>query len=341
MQADTLQSPSESLLRHARRQLGEPSDSKVPATEGRPGEPASAARSKPLPAVAEEGAAEEGAAEEAAAGEAAAAPAAEAQAASGGMPSDAVVAGMAKQLAKLVGGFRGGEPAGPQLPCGGAACCRCPHAPHAVLVSTLACMPCCLPRPQDDSKARALLRRMGGDAVRAAVLERLGAEDAGRAAACWALMEEDQAAGGSEQQEQAAEEEEEPEESGEEAAAPAQQRGRGRRRAAAGARRALKRAASAALSDSEATETEPEARWAGGVRLHGSCSVLAAAANGFFADKKRASLKCSPFWPLPACSDDMASSDDDDFQAPRSSRRRVRLAICCFCSRQGSTGSCC
>lgn len=59
VRADTLQAPSDSLLRSARRQLGEPSDSKLPlgtdATDAAAGvEPASVARSRPLSVVAEE-----------------------------------------------------------------------------------------------------------------------------------------------------------------------------------------------------------------------------------------------------------------------------------------------
>ena len=106
---DTLEAPTDSLLRSARRQLGEPSDSRVPlgtdATDAAAagGEPASVARSRPLPAVAEEAEEQEqqeqeqqqeqqeqrgGAVE---AGQAAAA-----------MPSAAALAAMAKQLSKLV-----------------------------------------------------------------------------------------------------------------------------------------------------------------------------------------------------------------------------------------------
>lgn len=86
MQADTLQAPTDSALRAARRQLGEPSDSRTgagPAGDAEDPAPASAARSRPLKAVPEEpgeGVPEEGTA----------------------MPSATMLAALSKQLAKLV-----------------------------------------------------------------------------------------------------------------------------------------------------------------------------------------------------------------------------------------------
>ena len=137
--------------------------------------------------------------------------------------------------------------------------------------------------PQDDGKARALLRRMGETGVREAVLEQLGAFDPDRAAACFALLGDDtdefeggeewgsasddeerqQLSVGQQQQQQEQQQQETEDARAEEAEeAPSAQRARSRRAAAAGARRAVKRAASAALSDSEATETEAEpSRW--------------------------------------------------------------------------------
>lgn len=79
VKADTLEVPTESQLRSARRQVGEPSVSLAPV-KGQP-EPASAARSRPAAAAA------------------AAAVAAEEEAA---MPSAAMLAAMSKQPAKLV-----------------------------------------------------------------------------------------------------------------------------------------------------------------------------------------------------------------------------------------------
>ncbi|PRW21070.1 Transforming growth factor beta regulator 1 [Chlorella sorokiniana] len=290
--ADTLEAPSDSLLRSARRQLGEPSDSRVPLGTDATGaaaagaEPASVARSRPLAAVAEEEQQEqEDGAPQAAqqqqqqqqqqdqpeqqqqqAGAAVAGQGGSAQ------PSAAALAAMAKQLSKL-----------------------------------------------DDGKARALLRRMGGGGVREAVLEQLGAFDPDRAAACFALLGDDadefeeeaaeewgsasddeewqqpsgaqQQPSAARQQPSAAQQQQQQQQQVEAAAAeeageaPSAQRVRSRRTAAAGARRAVKRAASAALSDSEATETEEE----------------------------------------PSSDEEMgggaSSSEDDEFVAPRSSRR--------------------
>ena len=79
VKADTLEAPTDSVLRSARRQLGEPSNSQAGA-DGQP-TPASAARSRPL------------------------APAAEAAAAAASpapMPNSAMLSAMAKQLAKTV-----------------------------------------------------------------------------------------------------------------------------------------------------------------------------------------------------------------------------------------------
>jgi hypothetical protein len=91
VKADTLEAPTDSVLRSARRQLGEPSDSRAGA-DGQP-TPASAARSRPLPPAAEAAAAAAGAGFTAAAA-AAAAPAP--------LPNSAMLAAMAKQLAKTV-----------------------------------------------------------------------------------------------------------------------------------------------------------------------------------------------------------------------------------------------
>ena len=134
--------------------------------------------------------------------------------------------------------------------------------------------------PQDDGKARALLRHMGGTGVREAVLEQLGALDPDRAAACFALLGDE--ADESEEAEDWGDASDDDEEQWQQPLAgqqqqqgpqkgqgdgaydvaveeaPSAQRARSRRAAAAGARRAVKRAASAALSDSEATETEAE-----------------------------------------------------------------------------------
>lgn len=121
VRADTLEAPSDSLLRSSRRQLGEPSDSRVPlgtdATDAAMGgEPASVARSRPLPAVAEEEQQEleqeqeqgqqeqleqgqpqqEAAQQEQRSGEAEGGQGGAAQ------PSAAALAAMAKQLSKLV-----------------------------------------------------------------------------------------------------------------------------------------------------------------------------------------------------------------------------------------------
>lgn len=108
--ADTLEAPSDSLLRSARRQLGEPSDSKVPlgtdAADAAAGaEPASVARSRPLSVVAEEQPEEGQQGQEAAQQqEQLGQPAGAAEAGQGdsAQPSAAALAAMAKQLSKLV-----------------------------------------------------------------------------------------------------------------------------------------------------------------------------------------------------------------------------------------------
>lgn len=117
--AQTLQAPTDSQLRSARRQLGEPSDSRAPA-DGAAGEPASVARSRPAPMQALEE--EEGEAEEAAGGEASegAEQGEEEQeeeeegagAAGARLPSARALDAMAKQLAKLVSSFVEGAACG-------------------------------------------------------------------------------------------------------------------------------------------------------------------------------------------------------------------------------------
>ena len=115
VRADTLEAPSDTLLRSARRQLGEPSDSRVPlgtdATDAAMGaEPASVARSRPLPPVAEEEQQEqqehEATQQEQQAQQAQQVQqrSGEAEAGQGGaaQPSAAALAAMAKQLSKLV-----------------------------------------------------------------------------------------------------------------------------------------------------------------------------------------------------------------------------------------------
>lgn len=118
--------------------------------------------------------------------------------------------------------------------------------------------------PQGDGKAQALLQRMPSDAVRSAVLEQLEGADAQHAAVCRALLAAEEQQEEEEQQQQAAGAA--AEEQQEEAATAGRSRG-SRRAAATSARHTVKRAASAALSDSDATETEKEepsevSRWA-------------------------------------------------------------------------------
>ena len=298
VRADTLEAPSDSLLRSARRQLGEPSDSKVPlgtdATDAAAGaEPASVARSRPLSVVAEEQPEEGQQGQEAAQqqeqeGQQAGAAEAGQGAGQGGsaQPSAAALAAMAKQLSKLVRGWvlRLGPAcaaAGCAVPAAAvqAAATLCKRVIDALTLITLMC-PSTV--PQDDGKARALLRRMGETGVREAVLEQLGAFDPDRAAACFALLgddadefdeaeEWDSASDEEERQQPSPGQPQQPQQQGQETEdagaedaeeAPSAQRVRSRRAAAAGARRAVKRAASAALSESEATETEAEpSRW--------------------------------------------------------------------------------
>lgn len=207
---------------------------------------------------------------------------------------------------------------------------------------------------QDDGKARALLRRMGDASVRAAVLEQLGAFDPDRAAACFALLgdeadeyeeeadEWEDASDDERQQPSAGQQQQQQGQGGEDAAAAehveearSAQRARSRRAAAAGARRAVKRAASAALSDSEATESEAEPSRcvlfvsAAEVRVcqHGQGSLYARPTTVLAACCRK--LRLPSMWRFPAppraCSDEemreAGSSDDDEFVAPRSSRR--------------------
>ena len=99
MRADTLEVPTDSVLRSARRQLGEPSQSEAAtAGDGEQPEPASVARSRPAevpqptPPLGTGSVADEAAAAAGAAG-----------GTGGALPSHAMVAAVAKQLIKQVG----------------------------------------------------------------------------------------------------------------------------------------------------------------------------------------------------------------------------------------------